>query len=141
MAQSWWVWGRVLYSVPLAITGLIYLINPQGTVESLTSFIPGGNALIYVGGVLWLIFGLAVALGFFRKYALIGIIGLLCAYLIMVHVPAATAGEHLNIVWFELLRNLSLMAGAFFLLMVEEKSQGPSNAQKILTDLENNHYP
>ena len=119
MAQSWWVWGRILYSIPLSITGLIYLINPQGTVETLTSFLPGGLALIYIGGALWLVLGLAVAFGFKTRVALFCIIGLICAYLIMIHVPAATAGEHQNIVWFELLRNLSLMGGAFFLMAVE----------------------
>lgn len=119
MAQTWWVWGRILYSIPLAATGIIYIINPSGTAESLVSYLPGGLNLIYVGGVLWLCLGLAAAFGFKPRYVSFGIIGLLCAYLVMIHVPAATAGEHLNIVLFELLRNLSLMGGAFFLMAVE----------------------
>lgn len=119
MAQSWWFWGRILYGIPLALTGLIYLINPQGTVESLTSFLPGGHLMIYMGGILWVLLGLAVTFAVKTRWALWGIIGLLCAYLVLIHVPAATAGEHLNIVWFELLRSLSLMGGAFFLMAVE----------------------
>ncbi len=119
MSHKWFKWAKITYSIPLGLTGLVYLINPQGTVESLTSFIPGGLALIYVGGVLWLALGLAIASNFHTRYAAWGVIYLLSAYLIMIHVPALTTGEHLNIVLFELLRNLSLMGGAFFILALE----------------------
>ena len=122
MSQSWWFWGRLLYGVPLSITGLIYLINPVGTVESLTSFIPGGLVLIYIGGILWLALGLAVAANIKTRIVSLSIIILLCIYLILIHIPAATAGEYLNIVWFELLRNLSLMGGAFLIIALSPKS-------------------
>lgn len=120
MKHRWLGWAKIFYSIPLSLTGLVYLINPQGTVESLTSFIPGDLALIYVGGILWLLLGLAVAFNIKVRFAAYGIIGLLSAYVIMIHVPALTAGEHLNIVVFEFLRNLSLVGGAFFLLATEE---------------------
>jgi uncharacterized membrane protein YphA (DoxX/SURF4 family) len=119
MYRSWLFFGRITYSIPLSITGIIYLINPNGTVESLTSFIPGGSALIYVAGLLWLCFGLAIAFNFKTRQAAFCVIGLILAHLILVDVPAATTGEHLNIVWFELLRNLSLMGGAFFIIAQE----------------------
>ncbi|OPZ23872.1 MAG: hypothetical protein BWZ03_00360 [bacterium ADurb.BinA186] len=119
MSYSWYKFGKIIYSIPLSVTGLIYLVNPQGTVETLTSFIPGGLALIYFGGVLWLLFGLAIAFNFFTRFAAWGIIYLLGAYVIMIHVPALTTGEHMNVVLFEFLRNLSLMSGAFFILSVE----------------------
>lgn len=137
MELSWWVWGRILYGIPLSITGIIYLVNPEGTVEALTSFLPGGYTLIYVGGVLWLLLGLAAASGFKPRYASWGIIGLLCAYLVMIHVPAATAGEHLNIVWFELLRNLSLMGGAFFMMAVEGRGRKPLPRAQNLASAQN----
>ncbi len=121
--NNWLGWAKIFYSIPLSLTGLVYLVNPQGTVESLTSFIPGGLALIYVGGVLWLLLGLAVALNIKPRFAAWGIIGLLSLYVIMIHVPALTAGEHLNIVIFEFLRNLSLMGGAFFLLATESPAK------------------
>lgn len=120
MANRWTKLAKYLYSIPLSITGLIYLINPQGTVESLTSFIPGGLVLIYLGGFLWLALGVAIALDIKTRWASWGIISLLSAYLIMIHIPAVTSGEYLNIVWFELLRNVSLMGGAFFLLATDE---------------------
>ncbi len=120
MANRWTKLAKYLYSIPLSITGLIYLINPQGTVESLTSFIPGGLVLIYIGGFLWLALGVAIALDIKTRWASWGIISLLSAYLIMIHIPAVTSGEYLNIVWFELLRNVSLMGGAFFLLAADE---------------------
>jgi len=120
MANRWTKLAKYLYSIPLSITGLIYLINPQGTVESLTSFIPGGLVLIYLGGFLWLALGVAIALDIKTRWASWGIISLLSAYLIMIHIPAVTSGEYLNIVWFELLRNVSLMGGAFFLLAADE---------------------
>lgn len=139
MAHSWWVWGRILYSIPLAATGIIYLVNPSGTVESMTSFIPGGHALIYVGGILWLALGLASAFSFRPRLASLGIIALLCAYLILVHVPAATSGEYLNVVWFELLRSLSLMGGAFFLMAVEGHHMKPEQMAEDLTTFGNEH--
>lgn len=124
MSRNWWNWGKIFYSIPLSITGLIYIFKPQGTVETLTSFIPGGLALIYLTGVLWLALGLAIACSLWIRYATWGVIGLLLALQIMVHIPAAYSGEYLNIVWFELLRNLSLMGGAFFILAVEGQQQG-----------------
>lgn len=116
MSQSWWHWGKFLYSVPLSITGLIYLFRPQGAVESLVSFIPGGLSLIYVAGALWLILGLALAFDFKSRFALLGIMGLILVQLMIVHIPAAYTGEHLNVVWFEILRNLSLLGGAFLVM-------------------------
>jgi uncharacterized membrane protein YphA (DoxX/SURF4 family) len=120
MSYTWWFWGRIFYAIPLSLTGLIYIINPQGTVESLTSFIPGGLALIYVGGILWLLLGLAVAFNIQTRLVTSGIIALLGAYLIIIHIPALTTGEYMNLVCFELLRNLSLMGGAFFIMAVEK---------------------
>lgn len=119
MSQNWWKWGKIIYSVPLSITGLIYLVNPQGTVETFTSFIPGGLNLVYLGGVLWVMLGLSIAFNVFARWAAWGIIYLIGAYVIMIHVPALTAGDHMNIVLFEFLRNLSLLGGAFFILAVE----------------------
>lgn len=132
VSYNWFKWGKIAYSIPLSLTGLVYLINPQGTVESLTSFIPGGLALIYVGGFLWLALGLAIAANFKTRYAAWGIIYLLSAYVIMIHVPALTAGEHLNIVLFELLRNISLMSGAFFILALEAPSRKKLTREQAL---------
>lgn len=116
MSKNWVFWGRILYSIPLSITGFIYLWKPQGTVESLTSFIPGELTLIYVAGVLWLVLGLLIALNIKTRFALWGIISLLSAYFMMIHIPAVYTGEYLNIVWFELLRDLSLLGGAFLIM-------------------------
>jgi uncharacterized membrane protein YphA (DoxX/SURF4 family) len=116
---SKWSLGKLIYSLPLSITGLIYLINPQGTVETLTSFIPGGLTLIYIGGILWLALGLALALNIKTKIVTMGIIILLSSYIIIIHIPALTLGEYLSLVWFELLRNLSLMGGAVLILAGE----------------------
>lgn len=130
MAKNWLFWGRILYSIPLSITGFIYLWKPQGTVESLTSFIPGELALIYVAGVLWLILGLLIALNIKTAYAVFGIIGLLSAYLMMIHIPAVYTGEYLNIVWFELLRDVSLLGGAFLVkaaVMQEHEAEQDAN--------------
>lgn len=123
MSYKWWQWAKWLYSVPLVFTGLIYLAYPQKSVETLTSFIPGGNTLIYIAGIFWVIFGLAIALNYYVRWAAWGIVWLISAYLVMVHVPAAYNGEYLPIVWFELLRDLSLMGSAFFLLAVEKTTQ------------------
>ncbi|HXW54050.1 MAG TPA: hypothetical protein VEL47_08105 [Myxococcota bacterium] len=123
MSQIWWNWGRVIYSVPLAITGLIYIWKPRTAVESLTSFIPGELSLIYVAGFSWIILGFMIACDIKTKYACYGVIALLSVYQIMVHIPAIYTGEYLNIVWFELLRDLSLMGGAFFILAVETQEQ------------------
>jgi hypothetical protein len=125
MSKNWLFWGRIIYSIPLSITGFIYLWKPQGTVESLTSFIPGELELIYGAGFLWLILGLMVALNIKTKSACWGIIGLLGTYLIMVHIPAVYTGEYLNIVWFELLRDVSLLGGTFLILgrIVEQEEQ------------------
>jgi uncharacterized membrane protein YphA (DoxX/SURF4 family) len=115
MSERIWNWGRIIYSIPLSITGLIYLLKPQSSVETLTSFIPGGVGLIYVAGALWLILGLLLAFNFKAKFISLSVIGLICAYMIMVHIPAVYTGEYLYIVWFELLRDLSLMGGAFLI--------------------------
>lgn len=119
MSENWFKWAKITYSIPLSVTGLVYLLYPQGTVESLVSFIPGGLSLIYGGGILWLVLGLLIALDIQTRYASYGVIILLSIYFMMVHIPALTTGEHLNIVIFELLRNLSLMGGAFFILGLE----------------------
>lgn len=116
MSEKMWNWGRITYSVPLSITGLIYLLKPQGSVESLTSFIPGGLALIYIAGGLWLVLGLLLAFNIKTKLVSCLVIGLISTYLIMVHIPAVYTGEYLYVVWFELLRDLSLMGGAIMLL-------------------------
>lgn len=121
MGHNYWFWGRIIYALPLSITGLIYLIKPQGTVESLVSFIPGGLALIYVGGALWLALGLALAANIKTRLVSASIIGLLCVYLMLIHIPAATTGEYLHIVWFELLRNVSLMGGALLIFALGPK--------------------
>ncbi len=134
MHKSWLAWGRVFYSVPLLITGIIYLWKPQEAVESLTSFIPGGLSLIYVAGALWLIFGGMIALNVKPKWGAWGVIFSLLSYQIMVHIPAVYTGEYLVVVWFELLRDLSLMGGAIFLLAVlqtdEEEAETHARAEE-----------
>lgn len=119
MASNWLFWGRMLYSIPLAITGVIYLINPQSSVESLTSFIPGELGLIYVAGALWCILGFMIASNTKVVWALWGVIGLITIYTIMIHIPAIYTGEYLTIVWFEFLRDLSLLGGALLLMANE----------------------
>lgn len=121
MSIDWWKLGKYLYSIPLTLTGVIYLWQPQASVETLTSFIPGGLTLIYAAGVLWVLLGILVFFDIQLRYATWGIIGLLTAYQIMVHVPAIYTGEYLAVVWFELLRDLSLIGGAFFILALEDK--------------------
>lgn len=123
MVNSWWMWARIIYSLPLAITGLIYVYKPQGAVESLTSFIPGELNLIYAAGFLWIILGLMIAANIQVKFASWGVIGLLAAYQIMVHVPAVYTGDYLNVVWFELLRDVSLAGGALFILASLRKEE------------------
>ncbi len=123
MSQIWWDWGRILYSIPLCITGLIYILKPRNAVENLTSFIPGELGLIYVAGFLWIVLGVMIACNIKTKYATYGIIALLCAYQMMVHIPAVYTGEYLGVVWFELLRDLSLMGGAFFIMAVESHEE------------------
>lgn len=127
MTQSLWKIARIFYGLPLAITGLIYLTKPQGTVESLVSFIPGGLFLIYVAGFIWVILGLAITFDIKTRLASWGVLILLGFYLMMIHIPAAYTGEYLNVVWFELLRNLSLMAGAVFLLSYPQKNKSEEN--------------
>lgn len=116
MAKNLWFWARIFYSVPLFITGFIYLFRPQESVETLTSFIPGGLSLIYVAGGLWVILGFMLIFNIKIRFASLGVITLLGAYQMMVHIPAIYTGEYLSVAWFELLRDLSLMGGAFFIL-------------------------
>ncbi len=75
MAKNWIMWARIIYSVPLLVTGIIYLVRPQEAVESLTSFIPGGLGLIYLAGALWLIFGSVIALNLKAKWGAWGGLG------------------------------------------------------------------
>lgn len=123
--------ARYLYGIPLSITGLIYLLQPQGTVETLTSFIPGDLLLIYVAGILWFILGLLISFNIKVRYACLGVIMLFSMYLIMIHVPAIYNGEYLNIVWFELLRNISLIAGAIFILALEKQESYENKCSNI----------
>ena len=131
MSKIWWNWGRVVYSVPLGITGLIYLWQPQLSVESLTSFIPGELKLIYVAGVLWISLGFMIAFNIKTKLATFGVIALLGIYQLMVHIPAVYTGEHLTIVWFELLRDFSLMGGAFFILAMQAHIEGQELEEEL----------
>jgi uncharacterized membrane protein YphA (DoxX/SURF4 family) len=139
MAKNWLFWGRVLYSIPLSITGVIYLWKPQGTVESLTSFIPGGLELIYVAGSLWFILGFMIVSNVKTLWALWGVIGLLCIYFVMVHIPAIYTGEYLNIVWFEFLRDISLLGGAFLLMANQIQEQEEETIDKIAAAQETIH--
>lgn len=109
------IWARLIYSLPIAFTGLIYLLSPQETVESLTSFIPGDIYLIHIAGFFWLCLGFMVACNLLVKWASLGLVMLGGAFLVMVHIPAAFNGEHLLIVWFELLRELSLMGAGLLI--------------------------
>lgn len=130
MDKKTWHVARLLYGIPLSLTGLIYLFKPQESVESLTSFIPGGVFLIYVAGFLWLIFGALIALDFKTRFAALNVIIVLSLYQIMVHVPAATAGEHLPVVWFELLRDVSLIGGALFIWAYSKKDVSEVSSRK-----------
>lgn len=134
MDKTIWHIARLFYGIPLSITGFIYLFKPQESVESLTSFIPGGVFLIYVTGFLWLFFGAFIALDIKTRFAALNVIIILSLYQIMVHVPAATAGEHLPIVWFELLRDVSLIGGALFIWAYSKNDVPQVSSSKHKTD-------
>jgi uncharacterized membrane protein YphA (DoxX/SURF4 family) len=136
MSKSWLTLARILYSIPLVITGIIYLWKPQDAVESLTSFLPGGLSLMYVAGALWLIFGSMIALHIKPKWGAWGVISSLLAYQIMVHIPAVYTGEYLVVVWFELLRDLSLMGGAIFILVSLDFVEEPVEERFVADDWE-----
>jgi uncharacterized membrane protein YphA (DoxX/SURF4 family) len=119
MSRNWSKIGRLIYGIPLILVGFIYVCNPQGALETLTSFIPGDLGLIYVAGVMWVILGSMIVFNIKAEYASFGVIGLLSAYQIMVHVPAVYTGEYLTVVWFELLRDVSLIGGAFFIIAMQ----------------------
>lgn len=131
MNNTLWNWARYLYGIPLSITGLIYLFKPQGTVETLTSFIPGDLLLIYISGILWVILGALISFNIKTRYACLGVIFLFSIYVIMIHIPAIYNGEYLNIVWFELLRNISLVAGAVFILAFENKALYNTTSENV----------
>lgn len=116
MSKNLFTAARIIYSIPLFVVGFIYLFKPQESVETLTSFIPGGLSLIYVAGGLWVVIGLMIALNIKTKWAAYSAIVLLLLYQIMVHIPALYTGDYLAVVWFELLRDISLMGGAVFLV-------------------------
>lgn len=129
MVKNWWNWAKIAYSIPLGVTGAIYLWQPRSTVESLTSFIPGDLNLIYFAGGLWILLSLMLAFNIKTQLAAYGVIALLGAYLVVIHIPAVYTGEYLTIVWFELLRDLSLMGGAFLILAVESYVEEPSHQE------------
>jgi uncharacterized membrane protein YphA (DoxX/SURF4 family) len=94
---------------------------PKESLETLTSFIPGGVSLIYVAGFFWVALSIAISINFYVRWSSLGIILLISGYLILVHIPAAYSGEHLPIVIFELLRDVSLMGAAMIIYLREPK--------------------
>lgn len=131
--------AKALYGIPLFLTGVVYLLRPQEAVESLTSFIPGGLSLIYIAGVLWLLLGVLITLGIKTYYAAWGVVFTLLAYQVLVHVPALYTGDYMTIVLFELLRDISLLGGAFFIIAIarfeeeEPKDLGLLNNDREIT--------
>lgn len=134
MAEKWWTWGRFVYSIPLLLTGLIYMINPEGTVETFPSFIPGELRLIYIAGFLWVILATMIAFNIKAKYASYGVLILLGFYHMMINIPAIYTGEYMNVVWFELLRNLSLMGGALVILGVINHQEEEAKEHELQQD-------
>lgn len=109
--------GRYLYAVPFAIFGLFHLMN-AGDLAGMVPF-PGGVFWVYLTGIAFL----AASLSFIikKKVRLAGLLLgiMLLIFVLSIHVPAVV-GEGDQMAMTNLLKDLALAGGAWFIASTYE---------------------
>ncbi len=110
--------GRILFSVPLLVFGFAHLGNAQMMVdnEMVPSFLPMPLIVVYLTGVLIILCGGAIAVGFKTKPAalVIGLFLMSTSLLVWAPKMASAGPEELEFMGF-FMRDMGLAGAAFFI--------------------------
>ena len=113
--------GKYLFAIPFIIFGLMHFMNGSAMAGYIPSFIPGGVFWVYLTGLALILAPVAM---FINKYAklsmfLLGIMLLL--FVLTIHLPGVLNSDTMQMYLPNMLKDLSLAGGAFFLADGYEK--------------------
>ncbi|HUN23739.1 MAG TPA: hypothetical protein PK299_11465 [Anaerolineales bacterium] len=106
--------GRYLYSVPIAIFGLLHFLGSGQMAGMVPSWLPGGVLWVYLTGIALIAAAVAILIGKMGRLAcqLLGI--LLIIFALTVHLPNMLSGAD-PMALGQVLKDLALAGGAWVL--------------------------
>lgn len=113
--------ARIIFALPFGIFGLFHLFQAQNMVGMVPTFVPGGVLWVYLTGIALLAACIAIIANVMAYAASIGLALLLTVFVILIHIPALTTGENVQLSMVNFLKDASLIGGA---LLVAGVSRG-----------------
>ena len=131
--------GRILFALPFAIFGLNHFFMESFFSGMLTTFIPGGGFTIIFTGVLLIVTSLLIIIRKFEREAAMTLAVMLGLFILTIHIPHLISPETINpefaykdvlidskvnmFVWINMLKDISLLGAAIFMLGVYTKQK------------------
>ncbi len=102
--------GKFIFAVPLIIFGVLHFMYAPQMAESLPSFWPVPEGLVYISGLALILAGVSIILNIKARLASLLLALFLLILIVGVHIPALSAGN--NEVMSSLLKDITLMGAA-----------------------------
>ncbi len=116
--------GRIMFAAPFLMFGLGHLTDAQGMVDGgmVPSFLPAPTIVVYLTGILIIVGGVAVLLGYRTKLAALVLAGFLLSTVLFVWGSGFMAGDQMATGMF--MKDLGLAGAA---LMMSHFGAGPNS--------------
>lgn len=109
--------GRIMYSLPILVFGMMHLMMGGKMAGMVPAFIPDGVLWVYVTGVALVVAGISIMIGKMAKMAGLGLAMLLLIFVMTIHIPMVMSGNDamMQMGMSNMLKDLALAGGALVL--------------------------
>ena len=107
--------GKYLFAIPFIVFGLMHFMNGSAMAGMVPSFIPGGIFWVYLTGLALILAPVAMFINKYAKLAMMLLGIMLLVFVLFIHLPGVFNPETMQMYMPNLLKDLSLAGGAFFL--------------------------
>ena len=108
--------GRFLYAVPFLAFGAMHFLNAGALAGVVPGWLPGGLFWVYLTGAANLAAGIAIAANRYVRATAAGLVALLAAYILTVHLPGLFTEGMAQMALQSLLKDVGLAGGALLLI-------------------------
>lgn len=115
--------GRVMYSLPFVIFGMMHMMMGSKMAGMVPSFMPGAIFWVYLTGAALLAGGISIMMGKMVKLAGLGLALLLMIFVLTIHVPMMMSGNEtmMQMGMLQMLKDIALIGAALLIAGIFDK--------------------
>jgi uncharacterized membrane protein len=121
----------VVFAIIMGLFGIFHLFYADNMAKKVPDYVPGGAIWVYITGIGFVLFALAILLNKFTKLACYSLAAMLLIFILTIHVPMVVSGEDEFIKQEALLMMLKDIGLLIAALLVGYNSDRPDDAPNL----------